>query len=162
MAKDVVTQYNVDNLVQARKIAMKAKLNTLYSSDPTLNERCLKVDIRRVDSTAVDLSLEFYPRVMVRELAGVRTIQRPSASLMWKGKRIRGLDHALKHEVVKDGVIQGYIKGWHEHYWTDTDEDSTIREPSPSLRNIDLQSVIAWCCKNWNIENVDTQAGLYS
>jgi hypothetical protein len=89
MPKDAVTQYNVDALIQARKVAMKPKINTLYSSDSSLSERCLKVDIRRVDSTTIDLSLEFYPRVMARELAGVRTVQRPSASLMWKGKRIR-------------------------------------------------------------------------
>jgi hypothetical protein len=161
MPKDTVTQYNVDALIQARKVAMKTKVNTLYSSDSSIQERCLKVDIRRVDSTAVDLSLEFYPRVMMRELAGVLTVQRPSASLMWRGKRIRGIDHALKHEVLQDGVICGYIKGWHEHYWTDADQDNNIREPNPPLRNFDLQSVIAWCCRNWNIENIDTQKGLY-
>lgn len=141
---------------------MKTKLNTLHSSEPSLNERCLKVDIRRVDSTAVDLSLEFYPRILTRELAGVRTVQRPSASLMWQGKRIRGLDHSMKHEVIRDGLIVDHVKGWHEHYWTDADEDNSVRPPNPILQNYDLQSVITWCCKNWNIENFGIQQELYS
>jgi hypothetical protein len=151
MARIPITQYNVDALIQARKVAMKARVNTLHSPDPSLNERCLRVDIRRKDSTSVDLSLEFYPRIMIRELAGVRTVQRPSASLMWQGKRIRGIDHSLKHDIVKDG-----------HYWTDADEDRTIRTPNPTLQNYDLQAVMSWCCKNWNIENFGTQQELYA
>jgi hypothetical protein len=162
MARIPITQYNVDALIQARKVAMKARVNTLHSPDPSLNERCLRVDIRRKDSTSVDLSLEFYPRIMIRELAGVRTVQRPSASLMWQGKRIRGIDHSLKHDIVKDGVIVGSIRGWHEHYWTDADEDRTIRTPNPTLQNYDLQAVMSWCCKNWNIENFGTQQELYA
>jgi hypothetical protein len=162
MARIPITQYNVDALIQARKVAMKARVNTLHSPDPSLNERCLRVDIRRKDSTSVDLSLEFYPRIMIRELAGVRTVQRPSASLMWQGKRIRGIDHSLKHDIVKDGVIVGCIRGWHEHYWTDADEDRTIRTPNPTLQNYDLQAVMSWCCKNWNIENFGTQQELYA
>lgn len=163
MSTRLMSQYEVNALVDSRKVAMRTKCNTLYSADPkgNLGERCLKVDVRRVDSTSVDLSLEFYPRVMVKELAGVRTVQRPSASLVWRGKRIRGLDHAMKHEVLSNGIIVDQIKGWHEHYWTDLDEDRSVRAPVPSLQNQDVQSVIVWCCKKWNIQGIDTQAGLY-
>jgi hypothetical protein len=162
MPNDSVTNYNVEELVKTRKVAMNVKFNTLHSTDPTLTERCMRVDVRRVDSTSVDLALDFYPRIMTRELAGVRTVQRPSASLMWHGKRIRGLDYATKHDVVTNGVIIGSIKGWHEHYWTDLDEDNTIREPRPALQNTDLNSIIAWCAKNWNIENLGMQQGLFT
>jgi hypothetical protein len=71
-----------------------------------------------------------------------------------------GLDHSLKHEVIKDGVIVAAIKGWHEHYWTDSDEDRTIRVPNPALQNHDIQSIVTWCCKNWKIEGLSTQMGL--
>jgi hypothetical protein len=161
MPKEPITRYNVDSLIQARKVAMNAKLNTLYSSDPNLHEKCLKVDIRRVDSTAIDLSLEFYPRIKLKSLPGVTSPQRPSASLMWRAKRVRGLDYALRKDVLKNGIIEGSIRGWHEHYWTDEDEDQSVRTPNPSLKNFDMQSVIAWCCKSWNIEGIDLQAGLY-
>ena len=80
---------------------------------------------------------------------------------MWHGKRIRGLDHSITHDVVENGVITGKIKGWHEHFWTDQDEDNNIRFPNPPLQNFDLQSVIAWCCKNWKIEDLSTVQGLY-
>jgi hypothetical protein len=99
--KDPITRYAVDSLIQARKVAMKTKLNTLFSSDANLHERCLKVDIRRVDSTPTDLSLEFYPRIKLGRLPGVASVQRPSASLLWRGKRIRGLDYFLKHDVLE-------------------------------------------------------------
>jgi hypothetical protein len=34
---------------------------------------------------------------------------------MLRAKRIRGLDYSLTHPIVKNGVIEGEIKGWHEH-----------------------------------------------
>ena len=46
-------------LVQARKVAMRVKQNTLYSADTSSSEKCLKVDVRRVDSPSIDLSLIF-------------------------------------------------------------------------------------------------------
>jgi hypothetical protein len=162
MAHDTVTRYNVDALVAARKVASSPKLNTMSASGALLNERCLKVDIRRIDSPSVGISLEFYGRVMIRELAGVRTTQRPSAALIWHGKRIRGLDHSLKHDVVENGLITGSIKGWHEHFWTDSDEDRRIRDANDSLQKQDLQSVISWCCKHWKIEGMTEQTGLFS
>jgi hypothetical protein len=140
---------------------MRAKLNTLSSSDANLDEKCIKINLRRVDSTSVDLSLEFYSRIKTKGVTGVSVPHRPSASLIWRATRIRGLDYSLTHPVVKRGVPEGQIKGWHEHYWTDEDEDASIRVPSPPLKNWDMQSIVSWCCKNWNIEGVDEQMGLY-
>jgi hypothetical protein len=163
MPSEEITRYNIEALVRARKVAMKTKLNTLYQFDPKglLHERCLKVDLRRVDSPVADLGLEFYPRVKLKRLPGVASTNHPSAALMWKGKRIRGLDYKIRHDIVRNGLIEGYIKGWHEHYWTDTDEDANIRDPNPPVKNGDLQSIISWACNVWNIEGIDTQAGLY-
>jgi hypothetical protein len=51
---------------QARKVAMRAKLNTLSSNDVNLDEKCIKIDLRRADSTGIDLSLEFYSRIKTK------------------------------------------------------------------------------------------------
>ncbi len=156
-----ITRYAVDALVNARKFASSQKVNTLGLAHGALGERCLRVDLRRVDSPVTGISLEFYSRIMTRELSGVRTVQRPSAALMWHGKRIRGLDHSITHPVVENGIIIGAIKGWHEHYWTDQDEDRRIRTPNLPLQNHDIQSVITWACRNWNIEGLTEQLGLF-
>jgi hypothetical protein len=161
MPKEPITRYSADCLIQARKVAMRTKLNTLSSNDVNLDEKCIKIDIRRADSTGIDLSLEFYSRIKTKGLTGVTASNWPSASLMWRARRIRGLDYSLTHPIVKNGVIEGQIKGWHEHYWTDEDGDNSIREPSPQLKNWDMQSIISWCCKTWKIEGVDLQMGLY-
>jgi hypothetical protein len=161
MPNDAITRYSVDRLVEARKVAMRAKRNTLYSADPKLFEHELRVPLRRVDCPTVDLVLEFYGRVKTKGLPGVASNQKPSASMIWHGKRIRGLDHALRHDVVQNGIVTGFIRGWHEHFWTDADEDSSIREPSPPIKNFDLQSVVKWCSTNWNIEDIALRSELF-
>lgn len=156
-----VTRYNAEALVEARKVASAPKVNTLGQTNSLLTERCLRADLRRVSAPAVGISLELYSRVMIRGLPGVRTEQLPSASLMWHGKRIRGLDYSIKHDVVENGLIVDSIKGWHEHYWTDQDEDKRIRVPSPPLQNFDIQAIVAWVCRYWKIEGLTEQLGLF-
>jgi hypothetical protein len=162
MPKHVVTRYDVDELVRARKIAGRTKLNTLNSSDSKHTESALKVDLRRADSPTLDLTLEFYGRVNRMTLPGVATTQLPSASLIWHRKRIRGIDFKIRHDVVRNGLVTDSIRGWHEHYWTDSDEDNAIREPNPPLRNWDLQAVIAWCSRQWNIEGIGETVRLFN
>jgi len=161
MSREQITRYSVDSLVEARKVALRTKQNTLYSGDPKQNEASLRIDIRKIDSPGIDLTLEFYGRIMRKSLAGVTVVQRPSAALIWHGKRIRGLDHNLKHETVENGIVTGFIRGWHEHYWTDSDEDNAIREPNPQLKNCDMQAVIGWCSTQWNIEGIGETGGLF-
>jgi hypothetical protein len=161
MPKEPITRYSADCLIQARKVAMRAKLNTLSSNDANLDEKCIKIDVRRIDSRSLDLTLEFYSRIKTRGLTGVASNSWPSASLMWRAKRIRGLDYSLTHPLVKNGFIEGEIKGWHEHFWTDEDGDNSIRVPNPQVKNRDMQYIVAWCCDNWNIEGIDLQMGLY-
>lgn len=161
MPKEQITRYSVDTLIEARKLASHTRRNTLYSGDPKQNEACLRIDVRRVDSPGIDLTLEFYGRIMRKTLAGVSVVQRPSASLIWHGKRIRGLDHSLKHDVVENGIVTGFIRGWHEHYWTDSDEDNAIREPNPPMKNSDMQAVIGWCSRQWNIEGIGETMELF-
>lgn len=82
----------------------------------------------------------------------------PGASLIWKTKRIRGIDWRLKKAVFRDGVIVGYVKGWHEHLWTNTDEDRYAIEVNDRIKRTDLRSFIAFCLTRWNVEDGDRQA----
>jgi hypothetical protein len=127
MPKPEITRYAVDELVSARKFAFRTKQNTLNERDPKHGEVLLLIEIRRRDAPAIDLVLEFKGRVKKSTLSGVAATQYPSASLIWHGKRIRCIDYKIVHEVIENSVISGRIRGWHEHYWTDADEDAAIR-----------------------------------
>ena len=129
---------------------------------PKHGELLLRLEIRRRDSPNLDLVLEFKGRVKKSQLPGVASTQYPSASLIWRGKRIRCIDHAIVHEVVDHGLVVGRIKGWHEHFWTKQDEDAAIRELNPPLRNYDIYAVIAWCTKQWNIDGIEQGMRLFS
>ena len=161
MQNDVVTRYHVDRLVQARKFALRPTRNTLYVNDPELKRCEISVPIRRVDNPATDLVLVFDAHDKTKSPSGIRALIKPSAALLWHGKRIRGVDHTLKHPIVDNGVPTGYIRGWHEHFWTDTDEDDSIRAPDPPPKNEDLASIIEWCSENWNIEGIPSSLELF-
>lgn len=161
MAKSTITRYAVDALVDTRKFAFRIKKNTLDAKEPSGGELALLLEIRRRDSPSIDLVLEFKGRVKKASLPGVASTLYPSASLIWHGKRIRCLDHKIVHDVVENSLVTRRIRGWHEHYWTEEDEDSAIREPNPPLKNHDLHAVIAWCSKQWNIEGIEERMELF-
>jgi hypothetical protein len=157
MSKHPLTRYAVEDLMLARKVAGRTKFPGVVGELPML------IDIRRVDSPAIDLSLVFETRTPRRPLPGVPSVKRPSASLVSKGNRIRGIDWTIKHEVIRYGVPTGdVIRGWHEHYWTDEDESTSIREPNPPPKNEDMSALITWCCANWNIEGIQKSLRLFN
>jgi len=79
---------------------------------------------------------------------------RPSASLLWHGQRIRGIDHKIVHSEIKNGIIVGKIRGWHEHQWITSDGDSFVVDVNNALRNVqeDFKSILRFCMKRWRIE----------
>lgn len=150
MTKVPTTPFLVDELVRARKIAGKTR--ALAKGDQPL-----VIDVRRADAPGIDLTLTLQAFAREVRLSGVPSVARPSASLMWRGDRIRGIDWTIKHEVVRFGVPTGeLIRGWHEHYWTAEDQQHSIRIPKPPLSNEDMPSLVSWACKQWNIEGVAT------
>jgi len=161
MPKPPITRYAVDTLVDARKHVHRVKRNTLESRDPKHGELLILFEIRRVDSPTVDLVLEFKGRVKKAGLPGVASILHPSASLIWRGKRVRCLDHKIVHDVKVNGIVCGRIKGWHEHFWTEADGDDAVRAPDPPVKNFDLHAIITWCSKKWNIEGIEENRGLF-
>ena len=65
------------------------------------------------------------------------------AQLEWRcnGKAsIRKLDYALRHDNIQGGVVIGFVRGCHEHIWTDEDAERFIilsrfsRRRCPELR----------------------------
>ncbi len=155
MPKLAITRYAADELVQARKFAGKTK-SVMKDDSP------LRIDIRRVDSPGIELQLFFEARSSWNALPGVPSVRRPSASLLWHQKRIRGIDWTIKHEVTRNGMpTNEVIRGWHEHYWTDEDGSDSIRVPNPTPRNKDVSALIDWCCKQWNIEGMETPLELF-
>src|SRR3954471_13922144 len=136
------TAYEVDELVAATKIAGKILQNTLRGdkqgrSTPSVKE--IRFAVRKKDSPNVDLVLILSGRIKVKKLTGVASIHKPGVALLWHGKRIRGVDWKIRHEVIQSGVVTGFVKGWHEHICTDQDEDGFIVPVDPKMKNEDLQ-----------------------
>ena len=161
MPKEPITRYGVDELVRARKLVSRVKQNTLQSSR-SQDERAIRFDVRRADSPAIDLSLELYARIPTAPPPGIPRTELPSASLRWKGARIRGIDYKVKHPVLENGLIVDYIRGWHEHYWSEDQKDSAIRIVTPPLKNQDLQALLAWCFAKWNVEGLETTGSIFN
>jgi hypothetical protein len=156
MPKQPITRYTVDELVQCRKVAARTRSDGRKESLP------LCIELRKADSPNIDIGLIFEVRTPRKALPGVPSVQRPSASLLSAGERIRGIDWTIKHEVTHNGVPTGVsVKGWHEHYWTDEDGSSSIREPNPLPKNQDVSALIEWCCKQWNIEGIEESMRLF-
>lgn len=78
----------------------------------------------------------------------------PSAALEWHGKRIRGLNYELWHDN-PDGTI---VRGWHEHLWSPKEQDHRVIPAHPEPRKRDLQGILKWGLRRWNIEVKREQA----
>ena len=77
----------------------------------------------------------------------------PGASLLFYGKRIRGIDYEQWHPN-RDGQR---IRGWHEHIWSTVDEDANVIIARPKLRGTTLFELFKWGLKKWNIEVLEKQ-----
>jgi hypothetical protein len=160
MSKHVLTRYAVDRLVESRKIAGRHRAS--IPVNPRLKDLPLFIEVRLVNSPKIEIALVFEARAPRKSLPGVANVRRPSASLMWTGDRIRGIDWTIKHEVTRRGIPTGeIIRGWHEHYWTDEDGSAAIRHPKPPPKNQDVSALIAWACGQWNIEGVEESMRLF-
>jgi len=160
MSRPSLTRYSVDELVAAHKTVWKTLPVTDLGSRK--DNPSIRLDLRRVDSPNIEIGLIFEAHSPRKPLPGVASVRRPSASLLWRGERVRGIDWTIKHEVIFDGVPTGeVIRGWHEHYWTDKDGTKSLRAPRSTPKNSDLSALISWCCSEWNIEDVPEPMRLF-
>jgi hypothetical protein len=146
------TEYDVQKLVRAGKFIHKVMQdNTQPGSDP-LTEKRILYDVRKKDSPKHDIKLRLFARLSA-SLPGVGVKSTAGISLQWKGRNIRKVDYKLRHDVVQNGIVTGFIRGWHEHIWTDEDEDRYIVEADPPVKQSDLRAVLRWCFMKWNIDS---------
>jgi hypothetical protein len=109
------------------------------------NYRVIKAGVyRKSNLTSPIKSLSVMARVAL-PVAGVPAAL-PSVALNWHGIRIRGIDHATRH----DNPGGAFIQGWHEHLWSPEHGDAQVRAvPQPKHR--DLRGILKEGLKRWNI-----------
>src|SRR5690348_8759557 len=69
-------------------------------------------DVRRIAAPNEDIRLRL--TVWVASATG-GTSAYPSVSLLWHGVRIRCVDWKWREDVIKDNLVIGIVRKWHEH-----------------------------------------------
>lgn len=145
------TEADVAYLLRAKKFVQTVLKDTVDDQNAPLLEVIYR--IVRTDNPVDDIKLRLAAR---RPKQRVETFQRPrpSAALQWHGYRIRGIDRKIVHSVIKNGLIVGEVRGWHEHRWTSTDEDNFVIDVNEAMRKVheDFRSILRFCMKRWNVE----------
>jgi hypothetical protein len=79
---------------------------------------------------------------------------KPSAALVWHGERIPGIDRKIVHAKIRNGLVVGEIRGWHEHRWDAINHDSLVFDVNTAMKNIqeDFRSLLRFCMQRWRIE----------
>lgn len=74
--------------------------------------------------------------------------------MLWHGERIRGIDHKIVHPRIKNGLVVGEVRGWHEHRWTLADRDGPVMNVNEKMKDIqgDFRSILRFCMTRWHIE----------
>jgi hypothetical protein len=152
-----VIEAEVAGILARRKFVHKVIADNTKSKGPIQPfEKRFVCDIRFLDMPKKNVQLQFFAR-QEQAISGVLPRPRPGLSLLWRGVRIRGVNWALRHDSLRNGVPCGYIKGWHEKVWTNSDGDKHIKDINSEVGNTDLTSMIKFCCDRWNIEFKDDQ-----
>jgi hypothetical protein len=151
MATAHFTEYEVRQLLEARKFVSRVLQDNLKANSNPNSEKHIVYDVRRMDMPRIDIRLRLCAR-LAPSISGVGAKATPGVALQWKGKLIRRIDHALRHDSIRHGVSVGHLKGWHEHIWTDEDEDSFVITADPPVTRSDIRSLIQWAAEKWNID----------
>lgn len=160
MATIPFSEYEVRQLISARKFAFRVIQDNTQTKPNPESERHISYDIRRKDMPNKDLRLRLNARI-APSVPGVGVKPIPGIALQWHGKIIRKLDHAMRHTSIQNGVSVAEICGWHEHIWTDEDEDKYVIAADPPVRNADMKSLIWWAAEKWNIEIEEEEKSLF-
>ena len=152
MATAPFNEYDVRQLIAAKKFVYAVKQDNTQSKSNVDSEKRIVYDVRRRDMQNKDIRLRLYARVPP-SVPGQAVKPTPGVSLQWrKGKIIRKVDYALRHASIQNGAVIGYVRGWHEHIWTDEDEGAYVIAADPAINNPDMRKLIKWAAKKWNIE----------
>src|SRR6266480_4713836 len=145
------TEADVSYLLRAKKFVQSVMKDTTDDQAAPLLEIIYR--IAQVDNPTDEIKLRLSAR---RPKPPLETLHRPrpSVALQWHGYRIRGIDRKIVHPVIKNGLIVGKVRGWHEHEWSSTDEDNSVIDVNEAMKNVqeDFRSILRFCMKRWRIE----------
>jgi hypothetical protein len=155
------TEYEANRLIESRKFVCRIVQDNTEGPPNSDTEKKIVYDIRRRDMPQKDIHLRLCAR-LAPWVPGSGPKPIPGVSLQWKGHPVRKLDYSLRHDSKRHGVSIGHVKGWHEHVWTDQDEDEYVVIADPPVKAQDIKSLIRWAAEKWNIEldGIDAQRGL--
>jgi hypothetical protein len=150
------TEADVSYLLRTRKIVQGVIKDTTSDEDASLFEVIYRV--ARVGDPGDDIRLRLHARRPKPVLASLPRIK-PSASLLWHGERIRGIDYKIVHSRIRNGLVVGEIRGWHEHRWTEADRDKPVRDINETMKKVqeDFRSIIRFCMTRWRIQLKDDE-----
>jgi hypothetical protein len=151
MASVPFTEYEVRQLLEARKFVFRVLQDNIATESDSDSEKHIVYHVRRIDAPRKDIRLRLCARIPP-SLSGVGPKGTPGVALQWQGKIIRKVDYALRHDSLRHGVSVGHVKGWHEHIWTDEDEGRYVVQADPLIKKFDIRSLIRWAAQKWNIE----------
>jgi hypothetical protein len=149
------TEADVDYLLKARKFIDSVMRDTTADPDAPIREIIYRV--RRLDRSDDDIKLRLHARRAKPVLTTIPRAVRPSAALLWHGERIRGIDRKIVHSIIRNGLVVGKVRGWHEHQWTNADGDNHVIDANNFMRNVqeDFKSILRFCMERWRIEVKD-------
>jgi hypothetical protein len=133
------SQLEVDSLVAERKVV---RADAVWEVDADAgSERMHFREIFRAQ-----------PQVLIRGLHFIGTRRHEQAPtwsfvLLYKGERVRGVDHLL----VYTSISGEEASGWHEHRWEDGDGASG-HHPLPDFDGMDCFAMFRRVVTKWNIE----------
>ena len=107
----------------------------------------LRLKANPADEMLLQLSVIQKPR-----LTNLSAKPKPGAAMNLKGERIRGIDWKIKHEFQKDGRPNGFVRGWHEHRWTEVDGDRFVVDVNDAVGQEDFRSLLKLCLDRWDVE----------
>jgi hypothetical protein len=145
------TEADVAYLLKAKKLVQTVLKDTTDDQSASLLEVIYRVV--RADNPSDDIKLRLSARRPKPPLETLHRL-RPSVALQWRGHRIRGIDRKIVHPVIKNGLIIGKVRGWHEHVWTSTDEDNSVIDVNGVMKKVqeDFRSILQFCMVRWRIE----------
>lgn len=159
MPRQDITESDVSKILSRTKFIHKVVTDNTRSKDksaPQPFEKRIICDLRFRDMPDNHVQLQLFAR-LEQAISGVLPKPRPGISLLFKGIRIRGVNCHLRHDSLLNGVSCGHVRHWHEKIWTNTDGDKYIIDINSEVKNVDLTSIIRFCCDRWNIEVKDEQ-----
>ena len=143
------TEADVNDLIAAPKYFSSKREDN--RGQPNVKEIRVTYEVRKLGEEATNLRLQFFARLEKRPNSAV--VQGlPGVSLLWYNRRIRCLAWKLRRDVVMNGVVVGFVKGWYEHVWTDADQDRHVVDVNAEVTATDFDSIMRLCCKRWNIK----------